>query len=145
MSGYNQPCVWPALSHRPAGRCWLGGCPAAAQQSWKAMCAAHPVCFEIGPDQAVHIPADAADGTRKSYITNSIVYIVNYSDLLELLFYKNIFSLVCQQFQTPSCPSGVWSHTVERQSPDAPSLGTAGTQSDDSGSLSLFFSGKALS
>lgn len=53
-----------------------------------------------------------------------------------------IFSPVCWQSLTPSCPSAAWSHTAVRPSLAALSLETAGTQSDGSGFLSLFSSGK---
>lgn len=39
----------------------MAGCPAAAQQYEKAMCASHPVCFGTDPDLEEHTPADAAN------------------------------------------------------------------------------------
>lgn len=55
-----------------------------------------------------------------------------------------MFLPVCWQSLTPSCPSAVWNHTAVRRSLDAQSLETGGTQSDGSGFLSLFSSGKVL-
>lgn len=89
---HDQPCVWPARFHRPAGQCWLADCPAVVQQFGRAMCEAHPVCSGTDPDPAEHTPADADGRTGKKKLN---VYLY-----LFILFFSAFFIFLLDVIST---------------------------------------------